>query len=191
MPLAGALDHIQCGVIATSCSMQPTFINRYARDVLKRRDALVLENGGLRAYAAEDQRTLTTLVARAANRELDRAVTVWVRSPDAARRLAVHVLGGVSAPAVAEVLLFLCDRAHTIVVDHAPMRALYGFTRAEATFAELLVRGKSVEDAADLLCISIHTARTHLKRILMKADTGRQSELLRVILTCSGFLRLD
>ena len=71
------------------------------------------------------------------------------------------------------------------------MRALYGFTRAEATFVEHLLRGTSVEDAADLLCISLHTARTHLKRILMKADTGRQAELLRVILTSSCFVRLD
>ena len=191
MPLARALDRIQCGVIATSCSMRPSFVNKYAHQVLERRDALALENGSLRAHSAEDQRTLTGLVSRAANSELDRGVTVWLRSADPTRRLVLHVVGDNSPTAGGEAILFVCDPSQTITVDHASMRALYGFTRAEATFAEHLLRGKSVEDAADLLCISVHTARTHLKRILMKADTGRQAELLRVVLTSSCFVRLD
>ena len=190
MPFARALDRIRCGVIATSCSMQPSFINRYARQVLDRREALALESGGLR-HRAEDQRILTILVGRAANRDLNRGVTFWMRSADPAKRLALHVVGDEDSTADRGALLFVCDPSQTITVDHASMRALYGFTRAEATFVEHLLRGKSVEDAADLLCISVHTARTHLKRILMKADTGRQAELLRVILTSSCFVRLD
>jgi len=190
-PLVRALDRIQCGVLVTSCSMQPSFINSYARQVLDRGEALELSNGRLRAHTAEDHRTLTTLVSRAANGEMDRAVTVWMRSSDPAKRLALHVVGDAGRTAHREALLFVCDPSHTVVVDQASMRSLYGFTRAEAAFAGLLLRGKSVEEAADLLCISIHTARTHLKRLLMKADTGRQSELLRVLLTCSGFVRLD
>jgi DNA-binding CsgD family transcriptional regulator len=40
------------------------------------------------------------------------------------------------------------------------------------------LRGKSIEEAAEQLFISPHTARTHLKRIFMKTDTHRQTELV-------------
>ena len=105
MPLARALDRIQCGVIATSCSMRPSFVNKYAHQVLECRDALALENGSLRTHSADDQRTLTGLVSRAANSELDHGVTVWLRSADPAKRLVLHVVGDNSATADREAIL--------------------------------------------------------------------------------------
>lgn len=191
MTFARALDRIQCGVIVTPSSMQPTFINRYARQVLDQREALALSNGSLRAHAADDQRVLVDLVSRAACRSLDRVVTIWVRSSDSARRVALHVLGAQEISAQGEALLFVCDPAYAVVVDRESLRALYGFTRSEAAFAQWLVGGKSVDEAADALCVSIHTARTHLKRILMKTGAGRQAELLRMLLMSSGLISLD
>jgi DNA-binding CsgD family transcriptional regulator len=55
----------------------------------------------------------------------------------------------------------------------------------------MLVSGHTLEQAADQLFISIHTARTHLKRILLKTDTGRQAELLRTMLLGAAQLALD
>jgi len=46
----------------------------------------------------------------------------------------------------------------------------YGLTRQEASLAERLVRGRSLEEAAAELCISSTAARTHLKRIFLKAE---------------------
>jgi len=37
----------------------------------------------------------------------------------------------------------------------------------------------------------VNTARTHLKRILLKTDTGRQAELVRVLMRCSGYVKVD
>ena len=68
---------------------------------------------------------------------------------------------------------------------------MFGLTRAEGSLAILIANGKTLEEIAASLYISIHTARTHLKRILLKTDTGRQAELLRLILSCSGQVRLD
>jgi DNA-binding CsgD family transcriptional regulator len=45
-----------------------------------------------------------------------------------------------------------------------------------------LLSGLRVEDAADVLQISPNTARTQLKRALVKTGTGRQAELLRLAL---------
>ena len=57
-----------------------------------------------------------------------------------------------------------------------------GLTRAEAALVLQLLRGRRVEDAADALGISAHTARTQLKRALAKTSTGRQAELVRLVL---------
>jgi DNA-binding CsgD family transcriptional regulator len=63
-------------------------------------------------------------------------------------------------------------------VDESVLCKLYGLTRGEAALASILLRGKSIEEAAAELFISPHTARTHLKRIFMKTDTHRQTELV-------------
>jgi DNA-binding CsgD family transcriptional regulator len=80
-------------------------------------------------------------------------------------------------------LLKLYDRDPDLVVDEKALVSIYGLTRGEAALAAKVVQGKSIESAADELCISPHTARTHLKRIFMKTDTHRQPELVVRILT--------
>jgi DNA-binding CsgD family transcriptional regulator len=51
-----------------------------------------------------------------------------------------------------------------------------------------LLHGRRVEDAADALGISAHTARTQLKRALAKTSTGRQAELVRLVLGTPAML---
>ncbi|MGA7908812.1 MAG: helix-turn-helix transcriptional regulator [Candidatus Sulfotelmatobacter sp.] len=81
-------------------------------------------------------------------------------------------------------LIKLYDQDLSLVVDERALSSLYGLTRGEAALAALLMRGKSIDEAAAQLFISNHTARTHLKRIFMKTDTHRQTELVvRMMLT--------
>ena len=66
--------------------------------------------------------------------------------------------------------------------DLDSLRVVHGLTPAESRLAGLFVAGHSLEEAAKRLSISIHTARTHLKRILSKTRTRRQSALVRLLL---------
>jgi len=59
---------------------------------------------------------------------------------------------------------------------------VFGLTRAEAKFARLLVTGKSVAECAGELGVSIHTARSHLKKAMAKTGTNRQGALIGVLL---------
>jgi DNA-binding CsgD family transcriptional regulator len=71
-----------------------------------------------------------------------------------------------------------------MAVDESALSRIYGLTRGEAALARHLIQGTSLEEAAEKLFISLHTARTHLKRIFMKTDTHRQPEfLVRMMLT--------
>jgi DNA-binding CsgD family transcriptional regulator len=66
------------------------------------------------------------------------------------------------------------------------MRQLYGLTPAEARVANLLLEGLEVREAAERLGITLETARFHLKRVLAKTGTRRQTELLRLMLSLPG-----
>ena len=58
-------------------------------------------------------------------------------------------------PGVAAVLLIDPDANPDI--DEAGLRSLYGLTRAEANLVSILARGRTLEEAADELCVSLST----------------------------------
>lgn len=60
---------------------------------------------------------------------------------------------------------------------------LYRLTPAEAQVASLLMQGRSAEEICEELGIRMNTARTHIKRVFSKTGTGRQGELIRLLLT--------
>ena len=65
----------------------------------------------------------------------------------------------------------------------------FGLTPSEAGLALRLGTGETLQSAAAELHISYETARTRLKRIFSKTGTGRQAELVVVIVTaCPGLL---
>lgn len=66
---------------------------------------------------------------------------------------------------------------------HARLAKLFGFTRAEAQLAVLLMTGKSVAESAQELGVSIHTVRSHLKRLMSKTGTRRQGALVGLLHT--------
>lgn len=57
--------------------------------------------------------------------------------------------------------------------DEAAIGKLYGLTRKEAELAAVILKGKSVDEAAAELAISPDLARNHLRRIFMKADMSK------------------
>lgn len=63
------------------------------------------------------------------------------------------------------------------------LASLYGLSPAEARLAAKLSALRSVEQAADELCITVHTARSQLKSIFTKTGSQSQSELLMLLAT--------
>ena len=59
--------------------------------------------------------------------------------------------------------------------------ALFGLTQAEAVLAGGLLAGKDLRDIAEHSGRSIHTLRSQLATLMAKTETGRQSELVRLL----------
>ncbi len=67
------------------------------------------------------------------------------------------------------------------------LQQLYGLTAAESRVATALAMSKTIEDIAADYAVTEATVRTQLRSIFSKTDTGRQAELVRVVLTGSRF----
>ena len=78
--------------------------------------------------------------------------------------------------------LFISDPGRSFGHQDAAIRTLFGLTEAEAELVLLLCDGLSLEEAALRRGVKMNTARTQLKYVFAKTKTGRQSELVRLIL---------
>ena len=58
----------------------------------------------------------------------------------------------------------------------------YGLTAAEAGVAQLLLLGDDITVVAKRSSTSVETARTHLRRVLAKTGTHRQSDLVLMLM---------
>lgn len=63
------------------------------------------------------------------------------------------------------------------------MQSLFDLTARELQIVRMLAEGHSIESLANTIDISPNTARTHLRSIFSKTNTGRQSELLLLCAT--------
>ncbi len=62
------------------------------------------------------------------------------------------------------------------------LKQVFRFTPAEVEFTKLLLSGKSVAECAKELNVSVHTARSHLKKAMFKTRTNRQGALIGLLL---------
>ena len=86
-------------------------------------------------------------------------------------------------------VVFLCDPYQEDIADPLILQATHDLTRTEAVVASKLVDGYSLEEIAEELGVELSTARSHLKRIFLKTNTHRQSDLVRVLM--QGLSRLS
>jgi DNA-binding CsgD family transcriptional regulator len=78
-------------------------------------------------------------------------------------------------------LLFINDPTSLGRPSTAELRKFYGFTPAQARLALALWGGMGIQGAADELCISINTARSHLRSIYATTGTHSHAELMSVL----------
>jgi DNA-binding CsgD family transcriptional regulator len=83
-------------------------------------------------------------------------------------------------------LVFVTDPAQEPESRSMFLRRLYGLSPTECRLADLLHQGLEVREAAGHLKTTLETARFHLKRVLAKTGTRRQTELMRLMVSLPG-----
>ncbi len=180
------LELVRCGAMLVAFEGKPHLANRAALAILDKRDGISLTRTGLVAERASDTRLLQQLLQEAISApELGEPQGSPISVPRRSGRtsLIIRVVPGPELGCWQGVehrtaLMTMYDEDRGLEIDESVLCKLYGLTRGEAALAAILIQGKSIEEAAAALFISTHTARTHLKRIFMKTDTHRQTELV-------------
>ena len=186
LALTYGLELVHHGAMLVAKGGRPQLANRAALSILQRKDGISLAQTGLVADRAADTRLLHKLLEEAIHTPESgepKESPVILERKSAHSALMVRIIPGPGLECwqgteQKTALMKLYDQDQGLVVNEKALISLYGLTRSEAAFAAKLVQGKSIEQAAQEMFISEHTARTHLKRIFMKTDTHRQPELV-------------
>lgn len=84
-------------------------------------------------------------------------------------------------------ILFIRDPEQS-TPSRLALQDLFGLTGAEASIAMALADGMSLDSIAKDRYISLNTARTHLKNVLAKTGTNRQSQLVALLLRSAAMM---
>lgn len=173
--------------------------NLVAERMLHAGDCLALRAGKLRPARANDVDWVTAALravlseARERGIEATRCLNVPGR-PGAGNLNAVLTTlppaHGRQAGAAPQVALILRDLRQALPHFGAEqLRELFGFTAAEARVANALLQGNSVEEIALATSVRRDTVRAHVKRMLAKTGTRRQSDLQKLLVKALPNLR--
>lgn len=184
-----ALNALTHGVVLLASDQRVLFSNRAADEVLRAGDGLIRRRDRVIATGpavnAALQRLFHAALAPGESLACPPAVVVPRASGGRAYQVTAAPLlsrpvsfGGMPAPVA---LVIIIDPERKPPADAEILRQVYSLTRREAMLAAKLGDGLTLADAAEQLGMRYETARTHLRRILSKTETSRQSELVLLI----------
>ncbi len=169
--------------------------NRSASRLLDSGDGLRLTHGRITAGRRDQIEDLRDLIYATCSgegcEENEGAGVMTIDRGDSVRPLSIKVAPvelnpGDSGSRVAAV--FIRDLEIRQTVPPEVVAKLFGLTFAEARVVVELVKGKRPQEVADDLGVSLNTVRNQLKQIFSKTNTGRQSELISLVLSSAAFV---
>lgn len=167
--------------------------NQAFGSLLNEADGLRANGDTITAVAQEDAEKLATSLSIIARTKNDKAYE-GVATP--AQLLSIRRCGRASlncavvptaslfgdTPIEASAIVFVSDPEQCSEEGIRSVCALYQLTPAETQLALYLVQGYNTADMATVMDLKEETIRSYLKHIYTKTDTGRQPELIQLLL---------
>jgi DNA-binding CsgD family transcriptional regulator len=190
---ADAMDHLTLATVILDASGHVIHMNALARDILHRQDGISLSNDTLVLAHPADAQRLRDAISRAIT--VGRAAKPGIvdvlraRRPSGAGHYGMMIrpaAGSVEpeeptvSPAVA--VFISVEESLQSPQPVETIRKLFELTHKEAQLALCLANGRSLQEAAGDLGITLNTARAHLRSTFSKTGIDRQARLVRAIL---------
>jgi DNA-binding NarL/FixJ family response regulator len=184
-----AFDALPQAVALVDAQRQVIYANRAMESLLRARRGLGLRQGALYTSQPEAQQRLVACVSNALASiagGTHEAAPLIVKCDERAH-LVLHVVPVTGAmgrylPSTPMVLLMVANHSTGRCASRDELRELYGYTRAEARLAQLLVQGSALQPAAKAIGITYGTARVYLKVVFQKAGVHSQAQLVARLL---------
>jgi DNA-binding CsgD family transcriptional regulator len=177
--LLGLLDHASFGVLILTPTLRVEFMNSTAARILRHCSSLSVQRGFLVATSAPAAALLAER-ARSPGPAFETVSAYDERTSSVRHQLLVTrlYLRRCNDPCV----LLLHEPHSRVSISRTSLKKTYGLTASELDVVERLVRGLSLRECAADLGISIHTVRTHMKKIFSKCNVRTQAALVRQLL---------
>jgi len=178
----GMLDRLPLGLVLTRPDGRIVHANARAERLLKERRVMRRDRSNtLVAMRPDATRALRAAIKSCATGD-DRAdgAIALPSKDDGAAGSAIVVPAGDS---VAGAALFVADPDAGLSINASRLAGLYGLTRSEALVVARLARGETVEQIAAAGGQQLATIRSQLKSVFRKTATGRQSDLIKLVLS--------
>ncbi|MGB9331792.1 MAG: hypothetical protein WCB10_13585 [Steroidobacteraceae bacterium] len=190
---ADAMDHLTLATVILDASGHVIHMNALARDILHRQDGIALANDTLALTHPADALRLREAINRAiaAGRASKPGIVdvLRARRPSGAGHYGMMIRPaagsmGTEEPAVSPaVAVFISvEEGSQTPAPVDTIRKLFELTHKEAQLALCLANGRSLQEAAGDLGITLNTARAHLRSTFSKTGIDRQARLVRAIL---------
>jgi len=183
------LDRLHLGVIITGLNGQVWLSNASADQILERRDSLAISpKGALITSQAQDQGLLGVAIDRlteekpdsikACRMRLSRAHSTdpYVVDLSLLRNSTLGSRGGGFQGVL--VVIVDPDRPQLVNLDH--VEDLFGLTPAETSICELVIKGHSNSEMAEIRNVSTETIITQLKSLFLKTNVHKRGELIHL-----------
>lgn len=177
-----ALEQFNQGVALIDRVCRVSFANALASAICRETDGLSLRAGELIATTKPDSSRLSQALKRAVGES--QGASLRLERPSQRRPLSILITPlalPVGQKGSTAALVLINDPERSAAPPKTRLIQAYGLTSAEAGVAQLMLRGDDIAVVARRLCISIETARTHLRRVLAKTGTHRQSDLVLML----------
>ena len=178
-----ALEQLNQGVALIDHACRVSYANSLASAICRETDGLSLRGGELVAAAKPDSARLSIALKRAVGG--GQGASLRLERPSHRRPLSLLITPlqpAAGSMTVQAAMVVINDPERSAAPPRERLMQAYGLTVAEAGVAQLLLRGNDIAAVAARLSICLETARTHLRRLLVKTGTHRQSDLILVLL---------
>jgi len=182
------LDTLDFGVMVIERTMRVKYANAWARTMAAEDDRLSLDGSTLHSADHTHDTALRNLIETAAGSlGTQGAAGSWMYLARDGRP--VPFIATPLAPSDAmrstwasPLALVLVGNSETrSVMDAGVLASLFGLTNKECIVAARLAAGETLQEIAEREFLSLHTVRVHIRDILRKTGTHRQSELVRLL----------
>ena len=177
-----SVDHLKIGIITLDACANVIALNPEARDIVNERDGLAMAQRRLTPSDAAQMEFSTALKAclTAPNTQ----VAFGIRRPSGKRPYEC-VISQIRKPAGSVLkgyaVVFVTDSEQAWISSDV-LASRYSLTPTEAALATIFARGKSVQQASEIMSIAQSTVRSHLKHLMHKVGVRRQAELAAALL---------
>jgi DNA-binding CsgD family transcriptional regulator len=187
--MEATLARIAVAVLLLDRHMRVVFANPAGEELLASGTALTTVSGALAARASRSNQQLQKAILEVVGQKLAAGAEISIERERRRPLLATVLPIAPKNP----FMLFLEDVAccAVFVSDPDSLQAsrssafarIYGLTPAETRLLDSILSGAGLAQAAEEIGISLTTARTHLTHIFSKTGTGRQGELINLVMT--------